>query len=111
MEEKILEKQKEPKIRNLLKHKLLQDNVLIVAVDFPQEGKVFKPNQYEDKPEYGLVVRTGMGRLLDNGSRVPCPVKEGDFVVFGKYSSQKVRAEGVDFLFVRDEDILSVYEG
>lgn len=98
-------------MRNLLKHQLLQDNVLIAAVDFEQEGKVFRPNQYEDKPEFGLVLKVGRGRLLESGVREPSPVKEGDFVIFGKYSSVKVRSEGVDFLFVRDEDILSRYEG
>ena len=98
-----------PEVRNLLRHKLLQDNVLIAAVDFDTEGKVYRPNQYEDKPEFGLVLSVGQGRLLDSGVRVPSPVEVGDFVIFGKYSSVKVRAEGVDFLFCRDEDIMSKY--
>ena len=97
-------------MRNLLRHQLLQDNVLIATVDFEKEGKVHRPNQYEDKPEFGVVLKTGMGRLLDTGARVECPVKEGDFVVFGKYSSVKVRADGVDFIFVRDEDLLSRFD-
>jgi chaperonin GroES len=96
-------------VRNLLRHQLLQDNVLIASVEFETDGKVYRPNQYEDKPEFGVVLSVGQGRLLDNGTRVPSPVVEGDFVVFGKYSSVKVRAEGVDFLFVRDEDIMSKY--
>lgn len=98
-------------MRNLLRHQLLQDNVLIATVDFESEGRAIKVSQYEDKPEFGVVLKTGAGRLLDNGTRVPCPVKEGDFVVFGKYSSVKVRADGVDFLFVRDEDLMSRYDG
>ena len=89
----------------------MQDNVLIASVDFEQEGKVFRPNQYEDKPEFGVVLKIGAGRLLDNGTRIPCPVNEGDFVIFGKYSSVKVRAEGIDFLYVRDEDLMSRYVG
>lgn len=82
---------------------------MIAAVDFDTDGKVYRPNQYEDKPEFGLVLAVGQGRLLDSGQRVQSPVEVGDFVIFGKYSSVKVRAEGVDFLFVRDEDIMSKY--
>lgn len=82
---------------------------MIAAVDFETDGKVYRPSQYEDKPEFGLVLSVGQGRLLDSGQRVPSPVEPGDFVIFGKYSSVKVRAEGVDFLFVRDEDIMSKY--
>jgi chaperonin GroES len=108
--QKMVEKAKnQPEVQNLLRHQLLQDNVLIAAAEFEKSGKVYRPNQYEDKPEFGVVLSVGQGRLLDNGTRVPSPVQVGDFVIFGKYSSVKVRAEGVDFLFVRDEDIMSKY--
>ena len=106
-----VEKAKEKEeVRNLLKHQLLQDNVLVASVDFDTINGIHRPNQYEDKPEFGIVLNTGAGRLLDNGTRVPCPVEIGDFIVFGKYSSVKVRSEGVDFLFIRDEDIMSRYK-
>ncbi len=92
-----------------MNHELLQDNILVAAISFPSDDKVYRPEQYEDKPEFGLVLKVGRGRLLNTGERVPCPVSEGDFIVFGKYSSVKVRSEGFDFYFIRDEDIMSRY--
>ncbi len=100
-----------PGLRDLLSHQILNDLILIVPMDFYVEGGVVRPAQYEDKPEYGVVLKVGQGRLLDSGERVPPSVKEGDFIIYGKYSSTVVRAEGVDFFFIHEEDIMSRYEG
>ena len=102
---------RKPQIRNLKSHRILQDHLLIVPVIFEEEGVVVKPKQYEDKPEYGLVLSVGSGRLLDSGVRVEPDVQVGDFIVYGKYSTVKVTVEGVDFYYIRDEDVMSVYTG
>ncbi len=77
-------------IRDLRKHKLLQDHIMLVAVEFEVEsGKVFKPTQYEDKPEWGLVLGVGQGITLDSGAKVKPDISDGDVVLFSKYGSQK----------------------
>lgn len=94
---------------DLTKHKLLQDQVLILPISFQSTGSVKKAEQYEDKPEWGYVLSVGEGRLLENGTRDKIDLKHGDVVLFMAYGGTKVRALGVDFVYVRQEDIVSVY--
>ncbi len=108
-QETLKELKKTPELRNLLKHRILQDNVLVLPVDFDEDSSVYTPGQYEDKPEWGMVVAVGEGRLLDSGERVRSSIEEGDFILFGKYSATNVTTAGQDYLFIREEDIMSRY--
>lgn len=99
--EKILEQaQNKPQALNLLQHKVRHDNVLVVPYDTKGDDKVYHPDQYEDKPEWGIII--AVGDAVEG-------LKEGDIVVFGAYSSTVVRSQGHDFFYVRSEDIMSVY--
>ncbi|HRF70986.1 MAG TPA: co-chaperone GroES [Candidatus Pelethenecus sp.] len=90
----------------LLKGRLLYDNVLVQPIVFEKSAfGLVNPQQYEDKPEFGKVLLVGNGRLLDTGTVVKPLVKEGDTVLFQKYSAQKVRVNSVDYLIIREEDI------
>lgn len=71
-------------------------------------GGIVKPNQYEDKAEFGEIVLIGEGRIFDNGTVVPLRVKKGDIVLFQKYSAQKIRNNGEDYLIIREEDIYEI---
>lgn len=95
---------------NLTDGKILYDSVLIKPIIVKQEGLVLRPQQYEDKPEWGEVIMCGEGRLFDNGESVPLKVKVGDIVLFQKYSAQKFRHNGTDYMVIREEDIYLVYE-
>lgn len=101
--------QKRPEMMNLLKHKLLQDQVLMLPVEFDNADIVVDSRQYEDKAEWGLVVSKGKGRILENGEVVDAGVEPGDLVLFMSYGGTKQRALGQDFVYVRQEDIVSVY--
>lgn len=90
---------------NLLKGKILYDNILIKPYTVEEEGLIVKPQQYEDKDEYGEVLAVGEGRIFDNGTIIPLKVKVGDFVMFQKYSPIEIRSNGEDYLIVREEDI------
>lgn len=90
---------------------VLWDNVLIrPVVTDEQEDGVIKPNQYEDKAEMGIIVKIGEGRLLDNGEWILPRVKEGDLVVFNRYGPTKLKIEAEDYLYIREEDIISRQE-
>lgn len=90
---------------DLLKGTLLYDQVLIEPIVLEESANgLVNAQQYEDKPEFGKVLMTGNGRLLDNGTVVPMCVKAGDIVLFQKYSAQKVRVISIDYLIVREED-------
>lgn len=89
----------------IMKGKILYDNVLIKPIVLEKVGLVLRPQQYEDKPEFGEVLMVGEGRIFDNGTVIPLKVKVGDVVYFQKFSSQKIRVEGVDYHIIREEDI------
>ena len=95
---------------DILAHNIRHDNVLIEEIradGIKRDDGLVDPEQYDDKPEWGVVIKAGTGRVLDNGTLIPVTVKEGDVVLFGKYSPYKLRLNGKDYLIVRDEEILT----
>lgn len=102
--------QKKPELQNLLNHKIRNDNVLLLPIDFDEADVVKTARQYEDKPEWGLVVSVGGGRVLESGEVVNLALEEGDVVLFMSYGGTKVKTLGQDFVYVRSEDIISKYD-
>jgi chaperonin GroES len=70
-------------------------------------GGIFIPDTAKEKPQKGKVVAVGPGRTNDEGKRLPMDVKVGDNVVFSKYAGTEYREDGVDYLIVRESDILA----
>lgn len=83
----------------------MHDQVLVRPISIERAGSIVKPMSYEDKHEFGEVALVGEGRVFDNGTVMPLRVKKGDIVFFQKYSAQKLRSNGEDYLFIREEDI------
>lgn len=83
----------------------------MVPLEIKVEDTVLQGKQYDDKPEWGYVLGTGPGKLLNNGERVPIDLQPGDVVLFMPYGATKFRSLGVDFLHVRAEDVISKYIG
>jgi len=93
--------------------KPLNDKVVVKPLEqeeVTQSGIVLPDTAREDKPEQGKVVAVGSGKLLDNGQRTPISVKEGDTVLFTKYSPDEVEVDGEKYLVVEEEKILAVIE-
>lgn len=90
----------QPQMQNLLQHKILNDNVLTVPIDFVSDDVVLEAPSYEEKPEWALII--------DVGKDVEGLVA-GDVVLFMAYGGTKVQALGQDFIYVREEDVISVY--
>jgi chaperonin GroES len=65
------------------------------------------PDTVKEKPQEGMVVATGRGRVLDDGTRVPMDVKEGQKVLYAKYSGTEFKIDGDDLLIVSQKDILA----
>jgi chaperonin GroES len=57
------------------------------------------------------VVAIGAGKIDDKGKRVPLDVKDGDKILFGKYSGQEIKLDGEEFLIMREDEVLGVIEG
>ncbi|NTW05879.1 MAG: co-chaperone GroES [Peptococcaceae bacterium] len=74
------------------------------------KGGIVIPDTAKEKPQEAEVVAVGSGRLLDSGTRVAIDLKVGDRVLFSKYAGNEVKIDGVDYLIMRDADILGVIE-
>lgn len=95
-----------------MKVKPLNDRVLVIRVEKEQKtkGGVIIPDTAKEKPMEGKVVAAGPGRQDDKGKRVPMDVKKGDKVLFSKYAGTEIKIDGVEHLFMREDDILAVIE-
>jgi len=90
--------------------KPLHDRVVVERVEAEEKtasGIILAPSAQE-KPDMGVVVAVGSGKLLDNGTRHPLCVNVGDKILFGKYSGQVVKLNGKDLLVMREDDILAI---
>ena len=76
----------------------------------PRNGAILIPDSAKEKPQHGKVLAAGVGKSTDDGTRLPLDVKAGDTILFGKYSGQEVRVEGVDYLIMKEDDVLAIQE-
>jgi chaperonin GroES len=74
------------------------------------KGGIVIPDTAKEKPQEAEVVAVGSGRLLDSGARVAIDLKVGDRILFSKYAGNEVKIDGIDYLIMRDADILGVIE-
>lgn len=95
-----------------MKFRPLQDRILVKRVDSEVKtaGGIIIPNSAQEKPQEGLVVAMGNGKRLEDGTQIPMDLKEGDRILFGKYSGSEVKIDGEDHLILREEEILGVME-
>ena len=93
-----------------MKVKPLQDRILIKRVEeeAKTKGGIIIPDSAKEKPQEGLVVAVGPGKVTDNGTRVTPEVKAGDRILFGKYSGTDIKVDGVEHLILREDDILAI---
>ena len=88
----------------------LGDRILVKRMEDDEQktsGGIIIPDTAKEKPQEGEVVAVGKGRLLDNGERQPVDVAAGDKVLFGKYSGTEVKYDNVEYLILREDDILA----
>lgn len=92
--------------------KPLGDRIVIELVESEEKSAfgIVLPDSAKEKPQEGRVLAVGTGRVLDNGSRVELDVKEGDKIIFSKYSGTEVKYQGNEYLILRESDILAIIE-
>ncbi|MCL4170988.1 UNVERIFIED_CONTAM: hypothetical protein GTU68_011731 [Idotea baltica] len=73
-------------------------------------GGIVLPDSAQEKPARGTVVAIGSGKILDDGSRSKSQLKEGDNVLFSGYAGETVEIDNVEYLLMREEDVLAVLE-
>ncbi len=88
----------------------LQDRVLVKPLEAGEmkKGGIIIPDTAKEKPQEGEIIAVGPGRTSDEGKLIPVNVKVGDKILYGKYSGTEVTVDGIEYLFMRESDILAV---
>ena len=95
-----------------MKIRPLNDRVLVVRVEEEQKtaGGIIIPDTAKEKPQEGKIIAAGPGKMDDNGKRTPLNVKKGDKILFSKYAGTEIKIDGVEHIFMKEDDILGVLE-
>ncbi len=90
----------------------LQDRILVERVEEAEKtkGGIIIPDTAKEKPAEGKVVATGNGRVGEDGKVIPMDLKVGDTILFSKYGGTDVKIDGIDYLIMRQDDVLGVIE-
>src|SRR5882762_9776289 len=91
----------------------LHDRILVRRVEEvgTTRGGIVIPDSAKDKPQEGEVISVGKGKTNDEGKLFPLALKEGDSILFGKYSGTEIKIDGEDFLIMKEEEVLGVVSG
>jgi len=91
----------------------LHDRILVRRVEEvgTTRGGIIIPDSAKDKPSEGEVIAVGRGKSNDEGKVFPLAVKEGDHILFGKYSGTEIKLDGEDFIIMREEEVLGIVTG
>ncbi len=95
-----------------MKLKPLGDRVVLKVLEQEEktESGIVLPDKAKERPQEGEVKAVGPGKVLDDGTKAPMDVKVGDRVVFSKFAGSEIKVDGEEYLIVRQDDILAVYE-
>ncbi|WP_211247181.1 co-chaperone GroES [Meiothermus cerbereus] len=88
----------------------LGDRVVVKRIEeeAKTKGGIVLPDTAKEKPQKGKVIAVGSGRVLDNGTKLPLEVKEGDTVVFAKYGGTEIEIDGEEYIILSERDLLAV---
>jgi len=91
----------------------LHDRILVRRLEEGDttRGGIIIPDSAKDKPQEGEVISVGRGKTNDAGKLFPLAVKEGDGILFGKYSGTEIKIDGEDFLIMKEEEVLGIITG
>ena len=94
------------------KFRPLHDRVVVRRITALEKtkGGIIIPDSAKEKPQEGKVIAVGNGKVNDDGKKVPLDVKTGDKILFGKYSGSEVTLDDVEYLILREEDVLCILE-
>jgi len=95
-----------------MKIRPLHDRILVKRVEEEEKtaGGIIIPDSAKEKPYQGEVAAVGSGRKTEDGKVVPLDVKAGDKVLFSKYAGSDVKIDDVEYLIMREEDVLGIIE-
>ena len=95
-----------------MKVRPLHDRIIVQRLEEEEQrvGGIIIPDTAKEKPQQGKVIAAGKGKAKDDGKVLPLDVKEGDTILFGKYSGQEIKIDGEEYLIMREDEVLAVLE-
>src|ERR1043166_600030 len=92
------------------KFRPLHDRVVVKRIDADEKtkGGIIIPDTAREKPQEGEIVAVGPGGRDESGKLIPIDVKVGNRILFGKWSGTEVKIDGVDYLIMKESDIMGV---
>ena len=95
-----------------MKVRPLHDRIIVQRIEEGEQkiGGIIIPDSAKEKPQQGKVYAVGAGKVKEDGTRQPCDVKDGDTILFGKYSGQEVTLDGEKYLIMREDEVLAVMD-
>jgi chaperonin GroES len=88
----------------------LHDRIIVSRIEEGEQkvGGIIIPDTAKEKPQQGKVKAVGKGKFKEDGSRQPLDVKDGDTILFGKYSGQEIKIDGEEYLIMREDEVLAI---
>jgi chaperonin GroES len=95
-----------------MKVRPLHDRIIVQRLEEDEQriGGIIIPDTAKEKPQQGKVIAAGKGKAKDDGKVLPLDVKEGDTILFGKYSGQEIKLDGEELLIMREDEVLAVLD-
>jgi chaperonin GroES len=95
-----------------MKLRPLHDRVVVKRVEEETQtrGGLYIPESAKEKPARGKVTAVGAGKVDDDGERTPPELKEGDEVLFGKYAGSEIELGGIEYVILREDEVIGVVE-
>jgi chaperonin GroES len=93
-----------------MKIKPISDRVIVAGIEEKEKttGGIIIPDTAREKPREGKVIAVGPGKWDETGKRIPMELKKDDHVLFGKYAGNEIKIDGVDYLIMREDDVLCI---
>lgn len=89
----------------------LHDRLIVRRLEVEERfGKLYIPENAQEKPQRGEVLAAGEGKVLENGTRLEMSVHPGDRILFGKYSGGEVQIDGEELVIMREEEVFGILE-
>ena len=95
-----------------MKVRPLHDRIIVQRIEEGEQkvGGIIIPDSAKEKPQQGKVIAVGKGKVKEDNTRQPLDVKEGDTILFGKYSGQDIKVDGEEYLIMSEDEVLAVLE-
>jgi len=95
-----------------MKFRPLHDRVVVRRIEAEEKsaGGIIIPDTAKEKPSQGEVIAVGPGGRDESGKLIPLDLREGDRVLFGKWSGTEVKIDGKELLIMKESDIMGIID-